>query len=442
MSNIISTDNVIGIGLYYTKTQGIGGLIRQQIDDFCVEELTNRVENSNGNYLIVELIKQNWDTHRLVRELSRILRVSRDRFGWAGTKDKRALTKQRISIWNVSADDIARVRLKDVEMKVIGRSNKKISLGDLFGNRFKITVRNIELPLDEIQSRVQAISRELEYGAPNFFGVQRFGENRPVTHIVGEAILRGDFRDAAFTYIAKPFPDEPDEIKKVRQFVWDTGDFKEGLKMYPVRLQFERAMMNHLISNPEDYTGAFRVLSKNLQKMFLHAYQSYIFNLILNRRIRLGLSIHEAYVGDIVCFKNEIGMPDTSRLQKVTEDNLDGINNLIIRGRAFVTAPIVGYDTEFAEGKPGEIEREVAGELNIDLEDFKVPAMPELSSKGLRKEIILPFKSEFCVAEDEINPGKTKLTLKFTLQKGGYATTILREYMKSHGLRTFSAVSR
>ncbi|MFZ3168478.1 MAG: tRNA pseudouridine(13) synthase TruD [Candidatus Methanoperedens sp.] len=426
----ITTDITIGIGLYYSETPGIGGVIRQEIEDFCVEELTNRIETTNGQYLIAELTKTNWDIHHLVRDLARILRISQTRFGWAGTKDKRAITKQKISVWDITEDDLARVHLKDIEFKPIGRSNKKVSLGDLWGNRFKITIRNIDLSEKETLERITFITHELEKGVPNFFGVQRFGENRPVTHVVGEAILRGDIKEASLTYISKAYPEENEAIRKARQFVYETGDFKEGVKIYPLHLQFERAMMSHLIAYPDDHAGAFRALSSKLMSMFLHAYQSYIFNLILSRRIGSGMSINEAYDGDIVCFKNEMGLPDTSRLQKVTADNLDGINNLINRGRAFVTAPLVGYETQFAEGQAGEIEREVVKELNIDTEGFKVPAMPELASKGLRREIIVPFKPEFSVGEDEKNEGKTKVTLSFSLQKGSYATTVLREYMK------------
>lgn len=397
-----------------------------------MEELTSRTEDSDGKYLIAELTKKNWDIHHLVRNLARILRISQTRFGWAGTKDKRAVTKQKISIWDITEEDLSRLHLKDIEIKPLGRSNKKVNLGDLWGNRFIIAIRNIDLSSEEALARAASITGELEKGVPNFFGIQRFGENRPVTHVVGETILRGDIKGAALIYIAKPFPEEKEEIRKVRQHVWESGDFREGLKKYPVHLQFERAMMNHLIAHPEDYAGAFRALSPKLSAMFLHSYQSYVFNLILSRRIESGMSIYEAYDGDIVCFKNEAGLPDTSRLQKVTQDNSDGINNLIRRGRAFVTAPLIGYETRFTGGRQGDIERELVDELNIDLEGFKVPALPELASKGLRREIIIPLKPEIRVEEDDINIGKTKLILGFSLQKGSYATTVLREYMKKY----------
>lgn len=424
-----SIDAQIGITLYLTKSEGVGGFIRGSVEDFYVEELTNRIESSAGKYLILELTKRNWDTHRLVHDLARILRISKERIAWAGTKDKRAVTKQKISIWDIAEEDVQRIRLRDVELKPVGRSNRKISLGDLWGNRFKIILRGIDLPLEVARNQIEAITCEIleARGAPNFFGIQRFGEMRPVTHLVGEAIVRGNPGEAALTYIGKSFPEEPPEIRMARQQVYDTRDYKAGLELFPVFLQYERAVLNHLVKNPEDYIGALRVLSFNLRKLFVHAYQSYLFNLILSKRLESGLPLNQALEGDIVCFKNEVGLPDVTRLQRVKADNLAGINNLLRLGRAFVTAPLIGYETEFAESTPGEIEHSIVEENKVDLEGFKVPMIPELASKGIRREIILPVAPSIQVMGDD----KTEAVFEFTLPKGGYATTLLREYMKS-----------
>ncbi|HET8685781.1 MAG TPA: tRNA pseudouridine(13) synthase TruD, partial [Methanosarcina sp.] len=267
-------------------------------------------------------------------------------------------------------------------------------------------------------------------GVPNFFGIQRFGSVRPVTHLVGKAIVEGDFEKAALLYIAEPFPDEPEETKKARQFVKETRNFKEGLKTYPLRLGHERAMMNHLIANPDDFAGAFLVLPKNLYRMFVHGYQSYIYNTILCRRIEKGLPLNQAVEGDIVCFKNELGLPDSSKTEEVKAETVTAMNRLIKRNRAFITAPLPGYNTEFASGIPGEIEQAVLKELKVPLQGFNIEEIPEMSSKGTRREILLQVEPKFKVDEDDLNPGKSKAVLEFMLPKGSYATTVLREYMK------------
>ncbi|MBU2617449.1 MAG: tRNA pseudouridine(13) synthase TruD, partial [Euryarchaeota archaeon] len=112
----------IGMELYLTKTPGVGGEIRQLIDDFYVEEFSNIKESKEGRYLIFELTKRDWDTHHVIRDLSRSLGISQKRFGWAGTKDKRALTKQKISIWDVSEEALENINLPRVELHAIGRS--------------------------------------------------------------------------------------------------------------------------------------------------------------------------------------------------------------------------------------------------------------------------------------------------------------------------------
>jgi tRNA pseudouridine13 synthase len=422
----------IGVNLYSTDTDGLGGQLRQEVEDFIVKEITNREEGQEGKYLILELVKRDWDTHHFTRTLAKILKISQKRISVAGTKDKRALTTQKISIFDIDASEIEKVHLKDIELKVLGRSRKPVELGDLWGNDFIITIRNIARSTEEAGKLLEKTTNEIvaQGGVPNFFGIQRFGSVRPVTHLVGKTIVEGNFEKAAMLYIAEPFPYEPEETKQARQFVKETRNFKEGLKIYPLRLGHERAMMNHLIANPDDFAGAFLVLPKNLYRIFVHGYQSYIYNTILCRRIEKGLPLNQAVEGDIVCFKNELGLPDSSKTEKVTAETVNAMNNLIKRKRAFITAPLPGYDTEFASGVPGEIEQAVLEELKVPLQGFNIEEIPEMSSKGARREILLQVEPKFEVNEDELNPGKSKAVLEFMLPKGSYATTVLREYMK------------
>ncbi|PQV42113.1 tRNA pseudouridine(13) synthase TruD [Methanohalophilus euhalobius] len=422
-----------GIDLYVTETEGIGGKLKQTSEDFVVEEITGRDEGNEGKYLILELTKKNWETHHLIRDMSRILGISSKRFGFAGTKDKRALTTQRISIYNLEAEDVERIKLRDVNLKVLGRSNKDVGLGDLVGNKFKIIIRDVDLPQEELDNRLLNITSTINKidGVPNFFGIQRFGSRRPITHLVGESIVKGDIEKAAIDYIGLSFPDEHEKTRLVRDRFYKERNYIESLKEYPVQLRYERAMMHYLVNNPDDFAAAFGELSSNMRNMFVHAYQSYIYNRIICRRIRENLPLNKAVEGDIVCFKNKQGLPDTSRLETVTSSKIKGINNLIRRGRAFVTAPLVGTSTEFTDSSPGNIEKEILQETGVEQKDFHIPEIPRITSKGRRREILLNVKPAYTIDDDELNAGKKKVTLEFCLPKGSYATTVIREYMKA-----------
>ncbi len=425
----LSLDRLIGIPCFYTTTPGIGGVLRQELYDFQVEEISKLPRlREKGRYLVVELTKQRWDTHLLVKRASRMLGISRERFSWAGTKDKWAVTKQLISIQGLKTGELEKIKITDAHFKPLGYSDHKIGLGSLWGNKFKITVRNIHLDTEEVEGRLEAIKSELEKlgGVPNFYGTQRFGESRPVTHLVGMAMVKGDLRQAVEIYTSMVFPDESEEAREARTYLKETGDYRGTLKILPPGLGFERSIIQHLIEKPGDYQGALRALPLNLRRLFVHGYQSYIFNQILAKRIEMGLPLNQAVEGDIVCFKNQMGLPDTHKIQKATRKNLDGLNRLIRLHRAFVTAPLPGYETPLAEGKPGEIERSFLKEKD----NFKIPEMPELASRGGRREIALPPGLEYRLEQDDLNPNKTKTTLEFKLPKGAYATTFLREYIK------------
>lgn len=422
----------IGIWFYFTRTEGIGGVIKTIPADFFVREITNRKESEEGKYLIAELTKENWDTHGVIREISRRLRVSRNRIGFAGTKDKSAVTTQKISIWDTDEKELERVKIADVSLKIIGRSNKAVYLGDLYGNEFEIVIRGIEGIKEAIKDKIDAITTEIENagGIPNFFGSQRFGISRPITHVVGKHLIQGELREAVMSYISDIFPGESEEAKQARMLC-KAGELKESLKIMPLR--YERAMLNELVKsdNEANFLSAFSVLPKNLQKLFVHAYQAYLFNLVLSHRMKRNLPFNEALAGDVVCFHNEFGFADADKVERVTEDKMAGMNRLIKRGRAFVTASISGYETEFADGVEGEIERKVLEEEAIELTDFHIEKIPEISSKGIRRPVLVPVKlSKEEISDDELNPGLFKVTLHFFLPKGSYATVLLREYMK------------
>ncbi|BAI61243.1 probable tRNA pseudouridine synthase D [Methanocella paludicola SANAE] len=419
-------ERLMGIDAYLTDEDGVGGDLRVEPGDFRVKEVSDFKYGTSGDFLIVRLTKENWETHHLIRDLSRQLGISEERIGIAGTKDKRAVTTQLMSIRGASEEQLSRIDLPRVRLEPLGRANKDIGLGDLRGNDFDITVRNISLPLAECEARLRAIDANMAKagGIPNFFGYQRFGIVRPITHLVGKKLLTGDVEGAAMDYIARSFPGESEENKKVRNMVMGTRDFKEGIRLYPLNLRYERTMMHHLIERPGDYAGAFRSLSPKLLKLFIHAYQSYLFNKLLSRRLLDGLPLNEPLEGDVVCFTDAQGQPDTSKLETVTKRNLPDIKFLIKRDRAYVTLPLIGSDSGLDAGRAGEEERRVLDEEGIKAGDFTVAAMPDLASAGLRRQILLN-------ARPSINTGDGNATFKFFLPRGCYATTVLREYMKA-----------
>ncbi|HTX43520.1 MAG TPA: tRNA pseudouridine(13) synthase TruD, partial [Methanocella sp.] len=325
----------------------------------------------------------------------------------------------------ITEEQLAHVWLPRVALEPVGRANKDIGLGDLRGNDFDIAIKHISLPQAECEARMKAIDDRIARagGVPNFFGYQRFGIVRPITHLVGKKLIQGDIEGAAMDYIARSFPGESEENKKVRDLVMETRDFKEGIRLFPFNLRYERTMMHHLIERPGDYAGAFRSLSPKLLKLFVHAYQSYMFNKLLSRRLVDGLPLNEPVEGDVICFTDANGGPDTSKLETVTKKNLADIRFLIKRNRAYVTLPLIGKDTMIDAGKAGEEAVRILDEEGIKAADFGMAAMPDLASAGLRREILLRARPSVTVSEGQAR-------LKFFLPKGSYATTVLREFMK------------
>ena len=419
------TDAIVGMTLYLTASRGIGGRTRQLAEDFVVNEVYAERSEVEGRYQLVKVTKTDTETHHFVRNLSRSLRISQKRVSWAGTKDKRAITTQRMSLDSIRLE--APFTLGNAIVEPIGRSDTPISLGDLDGNDFFVTIRAVEGTQDEVAHAVASIVDEMRNarGAPNFFGIQRFGSIRPVNHLVGRALVEGDVERAVMTYIGKAFSDEPEDVKEARKRISDTYDFKEALQRMPIRLRYERAMLNHLAKYPNDFDGALGALSMNLQKLFVHSFQSYLFNKMVSSRLERGFSLARGFDGD------RVWASDKRRLRTVVPKNIQEVNQSLAAGLASVQMPVPGYDTELSDGIIGQIERDVLVPEDVDLDAFKIESCPRLASKGVMRNILLPADIKVNVLPDELAKDRVKVELRFFLPKGGYATTVLREIIKT-----------
>ena len=416
----------IGMRYYMCDTGGTGGRIKAFAEDFVVDEISSYPPEKEGEYVIARVTSTNWETNRMVRMMSRSMGISRERIGFAGTKDKRAVTSQLMS-FKCSPEVVSKINLKDLDIKVVGRSARPMRIGDLIGNSFRIKVRECDVPGDEIARICEAVRSELgdRGGFPNYFGVQRFGTIRPITHRVGEALVRGNTEEAVRIYLSAPSEFEDETVTEARERLAD-GDYSEIVKDMPKNMDFERTLAQHLSENPGDYAGAISSLPSNLQMMFTHAYQSYIFNMMLSERMTRGLPLDMPIEGDTVIPKDADGIPLHEKPVKVTGKNIDLAMKQVRTGRAFVAITIFGSDSTFSEGEMGDIERKVMDSERIKAEDFLVVGLPNCSSKGSSREILCPIGDLDVIMDND------GYTASFSLPKGNYATCVMREFMKSN----------
>ncbi|WP_232700882.1 tRNA pseudouridine(13) synthase TruD [Halobacterium wangiae] len=425
-------ERAVGMEYYASDADGTGGRLRDAPGDFRVTEIEDfdvqpaDADTSDYPWLVVRATLTGWDTNDFARSFANAVGMSRERLTWAGTKDRHAVTTQLFAIRDLDAADVPDVRNAAVD--VVGRAGRGLQFGDLAGNEFRVVVRDPEAP-----GQADAVSDDLrEFGngdvaTPNYFGQQRFGSKRPITHEVGLAILRDDWEDAAMAYLGHPTEYEPEDSQRARAYVEDTRDWTGALDEFPGRLRYERTML-HELADGGSFRDAVETFPSNLQRLFVNAAQSYAFNRMLSERVERGLPFDEPVAGDVVWFAESdapegVARPDPGREQRVTESRVDVMARHCERGRAFVTAPLVGTETEFAEGEPGEIERSVLDELDLEPSDFDLPG--EFDSQGTRRAVLL--RPDLTVEHDP-------LTFEFALPSGSYATVVLREYLKTSPL--------
>jgi len=447
---IPAIDQTLGMKVYASKTLGIGGIIRDSVADFRVEEVLadgsvasieeQEISKALGatvhkqHYLLCVLVKRGWDNLSVVLRIAKELGISQSQIQIAGIKDAKAVTAQHITIEGVSAEEAKKIRIRDVEVRPLGYFRDGLAPFYLLGNKFKVRVKGISHQEAEASKRIGETISELESfgGIPNFFGHQRFGTKRPITHIVGKAISRGDLEEAAMLFLTLTSEYEHPESKQARGDLLSNQDFKQALEDFPRQLRYERAMLCHLASKPKDFIGAFQRLPMKLQELFVQAYQSYLFNLFLSERLKAGSPLNKAEQGDFVINVDRFGLPMSRTGKIASAESLAGINDLVKVGKMRVALPLIGLKQKPSGGVMGEIQREILESEGVEPRGFRVSGLRIMGGKGELRAIVSPVKENSfqSVASRENKSNTLEVESSFTLLRGSYATMFLREIMK------------
>lgn len=295
--------------------------LKQLPEDFHVKEVL-KLKLDDGRYSYYLLKKKACNTIDAVRAIAKAFHVQEKYINYAGIKDRQAVTEQHISISNGPKKDL---ELENLELKFIGTGKERLNLGTLEGNEFRIVIRNINEKPRHIEKML------------NLFDDQRFGRNMD-NHIIGKHIIKGEWKEAC----------EKIDNHKVSE---------------------------HLVSHPNDFVGALKKMPRRLLKLYVHAYQSYLWNELAKK------ATHEE-------------------------------------------TPIIGFTTETTNEVKDILERE-----GLTPRDFVIRQIPEITMEGGTRPTYVEVKDleirEF--EEDELNSGMKKCVVSFYLPKGSYATQAVKQ---------------
>ncbi len=384
-------DSQIGITEYSTKFNGIGGRIRVTVDDFEVNELLskkkqNAIKQDEG-YAVYKLKKKNIDTNHA---LSDVLKKKRIRLKSLGLKDAYAVTEQYVCSMN-KGKSIDSFSTEKYSIRKIGFVKKPLSKKDMIGNHFKIKITDCKPGLDEFDEQNRLL---------NFFGYQRFGSKRPVTHLIGKAVLQQDFDKVLDLILSFTSPFDSKENTEIRQKLSDRSNFSSLFDIIPRQMDIERLVVKEMIDSG-DVIKAFKSIPLSLRRFYIQAYQSFLFNMTLSSAYCNGEELFEAQSGD-VCY------------------DLKGVLGKYVKGLDQILAiPIVGY-SYYKKTRFDYYISKILNDEEIQPKNFFIKEMQEVSNEG-------GFRQSSITCKDFSTKNNT---VEFTLSRGSFATMVLREIMK------------
>lgn len=414
-------DTFVGIPRRFLTTDepGIGGHLKVRPEDFLVEEIPLYEPCGSGEhvYLFIEKIER--PTLNVIRDIARCLRVSVGAIGYAGMKDKVAVTRQLLSIHLPEGDPhriAEEINVSGVRILWSERHRNKLRVGHLRGNRFSIRIR--EVNITDVTRVGRILTRLERSGVPNFIGEQRFGYHQ-TNHEIGRLYLMRDWQRVCDLMLG-PTAFAGDHAAESRA-AYAAGDFDTAVKTWPSSGSTETRVLASLAAGRTAQQAIHDVNEASL-RFFITAFQSAIFNGILAQRIDSG-RFEQLIEGDIV------GRTDDSHnLFRIGPDELvdESVVERFANLELSATGPLWGSEMRRAEGPIDEAELAALHATGISIDHFNDSA---IDVRGTRRSLRLAVRAcEVSAGSDDHGP---YIRVDFELPRGGFATTVLDEVMKS-----------
>jgi tRNA pseudouridine13 synthase len=384
-------DSQIGISVYSTNFKGIGGKIKAAPEDFEVSEIisdkTLKLITELGDYAVYKLKKKNIDTNHAISD---VFRKKGLRLKALGLKDAYAVTEQFVCSNNKRKSIESYTSLK-YSIEKIGYVKKPLSKKNMIGNHFKIKIVDCKNNLSNFTEQGKIL---------NFYGYQRFGSKRPVTHLVGKAIIQRDFDKAVEMILSFTSPFDSNKNNEIREKLSDKTNYKKYLEQIPPQMDIERIVLREMIES-DDPQKSIRQIPLSLRRFYIQAYQSFLFNCTLSSASSDGENLFEPQEGD-VCF------------------DFNGILGKYIKDvNQRLAIPFVGSSYYKKTRFDNQISKILEFE-KISPKDFFIKEMQEVSNEGGFRQAVISC-SDYSSDDN---------TLEFTLSRGSFATILLREIMK------------
>ena len=344
-------------------------------EDFIVEELPLYEPSRTGTHTYFAIRKRNLSTMEAINRIAQELQVHTRDIGYAGLKDRKAVTTQVLSVEGISPERVLEIGQPAIEVLWAERHTHKLRVGHLCGNRFKLTLR--DMPRDALPLVKTVMERLVTEGVPNRFGAQRFG-NKNDSHLIGKALVKADSETVARYILAN------DDIAK---------------RMQP---NLARKPVEKVVTS----------IPHRFRKLFLSAYQADLFNRVLEKRMPHLARLLE---GDIAV-KHSNGAPFLVENPTVEQP----------RANAFEispSGPIFGYKMRMPTDDVLALEVSVLADDGVRLEKFRKVAGIRLP--GTRRPLRMPIQ----LHEVSVVEGGVGIRLCFTLPAGGYATVVVEKLL-------------